>query len=378
MPDRATYTRPTDKGDRTVAIVVEGEPRREALHPAHALAAIGELGWFALIGASSLGAGAIHAAAIGVHSEHRQAVICFTIVAAIQLGFGAVSLARPGRVLLTLGAVANVAIIGGWVMAKTNGIGFIDGLEEAEDPQLADSLAAGLAMVAVVAVCAQLLSFGSRALGRSPRFTGGTAIVVAALALPGMVSAGSHSHSGGHGDATAAHGHDDSEDERAHRLRSCHRSPTTRRCRSTWAASRASPRSSRRPPRTCWRSRSPGFPQFADPAFAEAQGFVSIGDGFLGYEHYLSAANMNDDKLLDPDHPESLVFDTQSEPKRLVAAMFMMDKGDTLDDVPELGGKLTQWHVHDNLCFAGARVAGLTDADGQLRARPHARARRSR
>jgi hypothetical protein len=50
-----------------------------------------------------------------------------------------------------------------------------------------------------------------------------------------------------------------------------------------------------------------------------------------------------------------------------VAAMFMMDNGDTLADVPELGGRLTQWHVHDNLCFAGAKVAGLTDAEGNCR-----------
>jgi hypothetical protein len=94
---------------------------------------------------------------------------------------------------------------------------------------------------------------------------------------------------------------------------------------------------------------------------------VSIGDGFLGYEHYLNAANMNDDRLLDPDYPESLVYDTSVQPKRLVAAMFMMNGGDTLADVPELGGKLTQWHVHDNLCFAGPRVAGLTNSEGECR-----------
>ena len=46
----------------------------------------------------------------------------------------------------------------------------------------------------------------------------------------------------------------------------------------------------------------------------------------------------------------------------------MMNTGDTLADVPELGGKLTQWHVHDNLCFAGPRVAGLTDAEGNCAA----------
>ncbi len=74
---------------------------------------------------------------------------------------------------------------------------------------------------------------------------------------------------------------------------------------------------------------------------------------------------MADDKLLDPDFPESLVYDTTVTPKKLVAAMFMMDAGDTLADVPELGGALTQWHVHDNLCFnAEGKVRGITDGDG--------------
>jgi hypothetical protein len=106
------------------------------------------------------------------------------------------------------------------------------------------------------------------------------------------------------------------------------------------------------------------LPQFADPNAVEAMGFVSIGDGFLGHEHYLNVANMHDDRILDPDHPESLVFDTSVTPKRLAAAMFMLNPGDTLADVPDVGGKLTQWHVHDNLCFNGASVAGLTDAEG--------------
>jgi hypothetical protein len=33
-----------------------------------------------------------------------------------------------------------------------------------------------------------------------------------------------------------------------------------------------------------------------------------------------------------------------------------------------VGGKLTQWHVHDNLCFAGPKVAGLTDSEGKCAA----------
>src|SRR3546814_1697233 len=94
-------------------------------------------------------------------------------------------------------------------------------------------------------------------------------------------------------------------------------------------------------------------------------GFHSIGDGFLGHEHYLNAENMNDDKSLDPDHPESLVYDTSVTPKRLVAAMYMLNAGDTLDDVPDVGGALTQWHINDKLCFdLSGRVSGLPGPDG--------------
>ena len=52
----------------------------------------------------------------------------------------------------------------------------------------------------MLAVCAQLLSLGSGALERSPLLTGGTAILVAALALPGMLVGGQpQPAAGGHG-----------------------------------------------------------------------------------------------------------------------------------------------------------------------------------
>jgi hypothetical protein len=72
-----------------------------------------------------------------------------------------------------------------------------------------------------------------------------------------------------------------------------------------------------------------------------------------------------DDEILNPDRPESLVFDTSVTPKKLVSAMFMLPPGSTLDDVPDIGGPLTQWHVHDDLCFSpDGRVGGLRDPDG--------------
>src|SRR4051794_28338764 len=79
--------------------------------------------------AASLGAGAIHAAAIGVHSEHRQAVIAFAVLALLQLGWGAIALVRSGRLLALAGIVINGGAVVGWAMAKTSGISFVDGLD---------------------------------------------------------------------------------------------------------------------------------------------------------------------------------------------------------------------------------------------------------
>lgn len=55
-------------------------------------------GWTGIAGTFSLGAGAIHAAAIGVHAEHRQAALAFTLVAALQLAWAvSPSCGRVGR-----------------------------------------------------------------------------------------------------------------------------------------------------------------------------------------------------------------------------------------------------------------------------------------
>lgn len=109
------------------------------------------------------------------------------------------------------------------------------------------------------------------------------------------------------------------------------------------------------------------LPQFADPAAAEAAGFESIQDGGTGYEHFIQSQYMRDGRVLDPDRPESLVYQVINGQRTLVAAMYMAEPGTTLESVDDFGGPLTQWHVHGDLCFTpppASRVAGLTDANG--------------
>ena len=111
------------------------------------------------------------------------------------------------------------------------------------------------------------------------------------------------------------------------------------------------------------------LPQWANFTVAEAAGYHSIGDGLTGFEHFIKWDLINDDVSLDPDHPESLVYQPQPDgSKKLVSAMYFLPESVDLKDVPNIGGALMQWHIHDNLCFINDPVAplvrGVTDANG--------------
>ncbi|MDX6231798.1 MAG: hypothetical protein QOH68_766 [Nocardioidaceae bacterium] len=313
----------------------------------------------------SLGAGAIHAAAIGVHAEHRQAALAFTFVATAQLCWGCLAHVRSGRVVAMLGVLLGAGAVAGWAVAKSSGLGFIDGLEISEPIQTADALAAGLALVGTLVAALSLRGGRNphRAVSRLP--IGLASVGVTALTVFGMVAAGTHVHSHG------AAGH-------------THLTATGESASGADHAPAVVPPVPYDPTKPIDLGGVPGvtleeqaaaenevaitvlrLPQWSDPAVAEAAGFRSIGDGFTGVEHFVNAAFMDDDSILDPDRPESLVYSTEGGGRRLVAAMYMLKRGTPLSDVPNIGGKLMQWHTHENLCYnAEGKVRGITDADG--------------
>ena len=93
------------------------------------------------------------------------------------------------------------------------------------------------------------------------------------------------------------------------------------------------------------------LPHYANTGSAFAEGYRSIGDSITGDEHYINWAYLSDGRILDSKHPESLVYEMRNGKKTLVAAMYMLELGSTFADVPDVGGALTQWHVHNNLCL---------------------------
>jgi hypothetical protein len=158
------------------------------LNPARVLSAIA---------LASIAAGAIHiAAAATLGSDSAQNLAFFAVVAAAQIVWGAVALARAPRWWLALGAAGNLIVLATWIVSRTIGLP----VGEFAGVTLPDGLAAVLEAVIVLGAVALLVQGRSpaRSAARSPGVTVATAVLVGALAVGGVLSqAGANSSSAG-------------------------------------------------------------------------------------------------------------------------------------------------------------------------------------
>jgi hypothetical protein len=105
-----------------------------------------------------------------------------------------------------------------------------------------------------------------------------------------------------------------------------------------------------------------GMARFPDEQSVIDAGYTTIGDAATGFEHYVSWGLLADGKELDADAIESIVLAVDEDgTKTVVSAMYILDLGKTMADVPDIAGELTTWHTHTDLCFAGSRVVGLAE-----------------
>ena len=112
--------------------------------------------------------------------------------------------------------------------------------------------------------------------------------------------------------------------------------------------------------------------KFTYPSDAMAAGYRTIGDAATGDEHYVNWSTVDDGRILDPNRPESLVYENRDGKQQIAAAMFMLPFGSRFTDAPDVGGALTQWHVHGDLCLTNDPVqkmlSGLVAIDGECAA----------
>jgi hypothetical protein len=80
--------------------------------------------------------------------------------------------------------------------------------------------------------------------------------------------------------------------------------------------------------------------------------------------HYVNTTFMADAYVLDPQHVQSLIYYNGKQGPVLIGAMFIMPN--RAEDGPDIGGPLTVWHQHNNICFdnsTGIAVAFVHSSD---------------
>ncbi|CAB4873568.1 unannotated protein [freshwater metagenome] len=352
-------------------------------------ALVNRLPGIATAAVASIGAGVVHAGAIGIHAEHAGLARLFIAVACFQIGWGLISLFHPSRWFAAVGAAGNLVAVGAWLTTRLAGVSYIGGLEVREPAQFTDSACALLGLIATgLALSAALIGWRQT----RPNQLSFPALAVAALTIPAMITGSSHVHShtvvAADGSSTTVIDESQPHDHTA-------AAPSGANAGTGATTDTVHVHTAAAVPTVAYDPTKPidlggvagvtpeqqadaenlvaitvvRLPQWADPARAEAAGFHSIGDAITGVEHYINWNWINDDIVLNPDYPESLVYEPQADgTKKLVSAMYLLPDTVTLDKVPVLGGALTQFHIHDNLCFTkdpvAPRVAGLTDGAG--------------
>jgi hypothetical protein len=102
--------------------------------------------------------------------------------------------------------------------------------------------------------------------------------------------------------------------------------------------------------------------RYADVAVAKKAGYRVIHDAGGVLLHYGQPDYMRDSRTLDPTRMESLIYVHLGRGDLLVGGMYMVPKGVHGQGV---GGSLTPWHAHDDLCLDPVKGMAISQtADG--------------
>lgn len=108
-----------------------------------------------------------------------------------------------------------------------------------------------------------------------------------------------------------------------------------------------------------------GLARFVDLRAALAAGYAPHRRVREAVKHYFNPAYVTDGRVLDPARPEGLLYAYTDRGPVVVAAVYLMDRAG--EPGRAVGGCLTKWHVHDNLCSSdpdNGMITGVRNRDG--------------
>ncbi len=100
--------------------------------------------------------------------------------------------------------------------------------------------------------------------------------------------------------------------------------------------------------------------------------WIFDGKGVDEYQHWINLGRIVDADRLNPARPESLVLRNTADGPVVEAAMYMLDLGFHMGNIPADIAWLPGWHIHDNLCFGpnyelyGVTVDGVCERGNVL------------
>jgi hypothetical protein len=377
---------------------------------------------------ASIGAGLIHGVAVGLHADHESLARVFMALTFVQVGWGIIAISRLQWAVVLGGFAINGTAVVGWILTRTSGISFISGLEIAEKPQPADTLGA---LLAAAAIGASLWAWYRRDVPAKETQHLNAVYLCSAITLCALWSVTGHVHAHVQDVALTDSGlivtadgvilspstiaPDEistststvpallsTTDSVATKKKTVIAAPSTvvNTTTTTVNHSHALTTAQALAAASGWprpydpanpidfsgiggvtaeqaarataliQSAQRDLPKYAKVSDAEKNGYVSIGDGVTGFEHYMKYSLLNDGRVLDTTAPESLVYEVKGTVKTLVSAMFIANPGTLLTDTTlvNYAGGLMQWHVHSNLCWITVngvpKVVGVTNAAG--------------